>query len=63
MIDFKEIIKELEEIIKELEEMEKEDGEERCENCVCLIEKDKRMFCDEYNDFCSDIETCGEWEK
>lgn len=35
--------------------------EKRCEDCVCLIEKNKRMCCDElWGELCDNIEECPE---
>lgn len=36
---------------------------ERCRDCICLIEKNGMWFCDEYQDYCKNIEVCGEWRK
>lgn len=38
------------------------DREERCADCFCLTEKEGRPFCDELQDYCTDIEVCPEWE-
>ncbi len=39
------------------------DNKERCKDCICLIEKDGRMYCDEVRDFCVDIDNCPEFQE
>jgi hypothetical protein len=36
---------------------------ERCRDCICLREKNDKWFCDEYQDYCINIDECGECEK
>lgn len=33
---------------------------ERCKDCVCLVEHNNRMVCDQYRMTCENIEECGE---
>ena len=38
-------------------------NKERCQDCICLIEKNKKWFCDEYQKECEKIKDCGEFKK
>lgn len=31
----------------------------RCGDCMCLIEKNEKWFCDEYQEFCEEIMQCN----
>ena len=33
---------------------------DRCQDCVCLCEKDDRWFCDEADAYCADVKNCPE---
>ena len=37
--------------------------QERCKDCICLVELNGEWCCDEYSKNCRDIEDCGEWKK
>lgn len=36
--------------------------QKKCKNCICLVEKDKRWYCDQHQDYCKNIKKCGEWD-
>lgn len=36
---------------------------ERCKDCICLVEHNNQMVCDQYGMTCSDIQECGEQHK
>ena len=42
--------------------MKKEARETRCQDCICLMEEQGKMFCDEYQKFCNEIDICCEQE-
>jgi hypothetical protein len=36
---------------------------ERCADCACLADvNDGCWWCDEYGEYCLDVDPCGEWE-
>ena len=37
--------------------------QQRCKDCVCLVDLNGEWFCDEYDKNCRDIDECGEWDK
>ena len=50
----------MDESLTESSQREWADYKERCSDCIALVEKDNRWFCDEAKDFCENVKCCPE---
>ena len=34
----------------------------RCEDCICLVDKNLKWFCDNYDDYCENVISCYNYD-